>query len=103
MRAKGVSAHDSGDATLAPADERHLPSEYRSAPRPSSTIRDEVSRRRCFEEERRRRVVLELHVAEDDAGQVIGRGGRTVARAADRAAGPARRTQETRVLLDVVD
>jgi uncharacterized protein len=47
-------------------------------------------------------IVLELHVGPDDAGKVIGRGGRTVA---------ARRTvikasavrQGTRVLVDVVD
>jgi uncharacterized protein len=47
-------------------------------------------------------VVLELHVAEDDAGKVIGRGGRTVAalRTVMKAAS-ARHGQ--RVLVDVVD
>jgi uncharacterized protein len=47
-------------------------------------------------------IVLELHVAEDDAGKVIGRGGRTVAalRTVMKAAG-ARDGQ--RVLVDVVD
>jgi predicted RNA-binding protein YlqC (UPF0109 family) len=47
-------------------------------------------------------VVLELHVAEDDAGKVIGRGGRTVAalRTVMKAAAV---RQGTRVLVDVVD
>ncbi|HLM09076.1 MAG TPA: KH domain-containing protein [Thermoleophilaceae bacterium] len=47
-------------------------------------------------------VVLELHVAEDDAGKVIGRGGRTVAalRTVVKAASV---RQGRRVLVDVVD
>jgi uncharacterized protein len=47
-------------------------------------------------------VVLELHVAEDDAGKVIGRGGRTVAalRTVLKAASV---RQGRRVLVDVVD
>jgi uncharacterized protein len=47
-------------------------------------------------------IVLELHVAEDDAGKVIGRGGRTVAalRAVMKAAAV---RQGQRVLVDVVD
>ncbi len=47
-------------------------------------------------------VVLELHVAEDDAGKVIGRGGRTVAalRTVMKAAAV---RQGNRVLVDVVD
>jgi uncharacterized protein len=47
-------------------------------------------------------IVLELHVAEDDAGKVIGRGGRTVAalRTVMKAAAV---RQGTRVLVDVVD
>ena len=47
-------------------------------------------------------IVLELHVAEDDAGKVIGRGGRTVAalRAVVKAASV---RQGRRVLVDVVD
>jgi uncharacterized protein len=61
---------------------------------------DEVSVE-SFEEEDGT-LVLELHVAEDDAGKVIGRGGRTVAalRTVMRAAS-ARHGQ--RVLVDVVD
>ena len=47
-------------------------------------------------------VVLELHVAEDDAGKVIGRGGRTVA--ALRTVLKAASVREgRRVLVDVVD
>ena len=47
-------------------------------------------------------VVLELHVAEDDAGKVIGRGGRTVA--ALRILMKARSVKQgRRVLVDVVD
>jgi uncharacterized protein len=47
-------------------------------------------------------LVLELHVAEDDAGKVIGRGGRTVAalRTVMKAAAV---RQGNRVLVDVVD
>ena len=47
-------------------------------------------------------VVLELHVAEEDAGKVIGRGGRTVAalRMVMKAAAV---RQGNRVLVDVVD
>jgi predicted RNA-binding protein YlqC (UPF0109 family) len=47
-------------------------------------------------------IVLELHVAEEDAGKVIGRGGRTVAalRAVLKAAAV---RQGRRVLVDVVD
>jgi hypothetical protein len=61
---------------------------------------DEVSVE-SFEEEDGT-VVLELHVAEDDAGKVIGRGGRTVAalRTVMKAAAV---RQGTRVLVDVVD
>jgi predicted RNA-binding protein YlqC (UPF0109 family) len=47
-------------------------------------------------------VVLELHVAEDDAGKVIGRGGRTVAALRTVIKASAVR-QGTRVLVDVVD
>jgi predicted RNA-binding protein YlqC (UPF0109 family) len=46
--------------------------------------------------------VLELHVAEDDAGKVIGRGGRTVAALRTVIKASAVR-QGTRVLVDVVD
>ena len=61
---------------------------------------DEVSVE-SFEEEDGT-IVLELRVAEDDAGKVIGRGGRTVAalRTVMKAAAV---RQETRVLVDVVD
>jgi len=47
-------------------------------------------------------VVFELHVAPDDAGKVIGRGGRTVAalRTVMKAAAV---REERRVLVDVVD
>jgi predicted RNA-binding protein YlqC (UPF0109 family) len=47
-------------------------------------------------------LVLELHVAEDDTGKVIGRGGRTVAalRTVIRACSA---RHERRVLVDVVD
>ena len=47
-------------------------------------------------------VVLELHVAEDDAGKVIGRRGRTISalRTVMRAAGASR---DQRVLVDLVD
>ena len=47
-------------------------------------------------------IVLELHVADDDAGKVIGRGGRTVAalRTVMKAAGT---RDGHRVLVDVVD
>jgi uncharacterized protein len=47
-------------------------------------------------------IVLELHVAEEDAGKVIGRGGRTVAalRMVIKAAAV---RQGSRVLVDVVD
>jgi uncharacterized protein len=47
-------------------------------------------------------IVLELHVAEDEAGKVIGRGGRTVA--ALRVIMKAAATRDgNRVLVDVVD
>ena len=47
-------------------------------------------------------LVLELHVADDDAGKVIGRGGRTVA--ALRTVVKAASVRDgTRVLVDVVD
>jgi predicted RNA-binding protein YlqC (UPF0109 family) len=47
-------------------------------------------------------IVLELHVADDEAGKVIGRGGRTVA--ALRVVMKAAATREgNRVLVDVVD
>ncbi len=61
---------------------------------------DEVSVE-SFEEEDGT-IVLELRVAEDDAGKVIGRGGRTVSalRTVMKAAAV---RQETRVLVDVVD
>jgi uncharacterized protein len=47
-------------------------------------------------------IVLELHVAEDDAGQVIGRRGRTISalRTVMRAVGA---SQDQRVLVDLVD
>lgn len=47
-------------------------------------------------------LVLELHVGEDEAGKVIGRGGRTIGalRTLVRAASV---KQERRVLIDVVD
>jgi predicted RNA-binding protein YlqC (UPF0109 family) len=61
---------------------------------------DEVSVE-SFEEEDGT-IVLELRVADDDAGKVIGRGGRTVSalRTVMKAAAV---RQETRVLVDVVD
>ena len=61
---------------------------------------DEVSVE-SFEEEDGT-LVLELHVADDDAGKVIGRGGRTVA--ALRSVVKAAAVREgQRVLVDVVD
>jgi predicted RNA-binding protein YlqC (UPF0109 family) len=47
-------------------------------------------------------IVLEVHVAEDDVGKIIGRGGRTVSslRTVMRAVGS---RQDERVLVDVVD
>ena len=47
-------------------------------------------------------LVLELHVAEDDTGQVIGRRGRTISalRTVMRAVGA---SQDQRVLVDLVD
>ena len=47
-------------------------------------------------------LVLELHVADDDAGKVIGRGGRTVAALRTVVKAAAVR-QNQRVLVDVVD
>jgi predicted RNA-binding protein YlqC (UPF0109 family) len=47
-------------------------------------------------------IVLELHVAPDDAGKVIGRGGRTVAALRTVLKAAAVR-EERRVLVDVVD
>jgi uncharacterized protein len=47
-------------------------------------------------------IVLELHVAEDEAGQVIGRGGRTVA-ALRMIMKAAAAREGNRVLVDVVD
>ncbi len=61
---------------------------------------DEVSVE-SFEEEDGT-VVLELHVAEDDVGKVIGRGGRTVAALRSVVKASAVR-QGRRVLVDVVD
>ena len=62
--------------------------------------RDEVSVE-SFEEDDGT-VVLELHVAEDDVGKVIGRGGRTVnaLRAVMRACAV---RHDSRVIVDVVD
>ena len=47
-------------------------------------------------------LVLELHVAEEDAGKVIGRGGRTVAALRTVMKACALR-QDRRVLVDVID
>jgi uncharacterized protein len=47
-------------------------------------------------------IVLELHVAQDDAGKVIGRGGRTVAALRTVMKAAAARDGQ-RVLVDVVD
>ena len=47
-------------------------------------------------------VVLEIHVAEDDVGKVIGRGGRTVSSLRTVMRAVASR-QDERVLVDVVD
>ena len=47
-------------------------------------------------------VVLEVHVAEDDVGKVIGRGGRTVSSLRTVIRAVASR-QDERVLVDVVD
>jgi uncharacterized protein len=47
-------------------------------------------------------IVLELHVADDEAGQVIGRGGRTVA-ALRMIMKAAAAREGNRVLVDVVD
>ena len=47
-------------------------------------------------------IVLELHVAEDDVGKVIGRGGRTVSSLRTVMRAVASR-QDERVLVDVVD
>ena len=47
-------------------------------------------------------VVLEIHVAEDDAGKVIGRGGRTVSSLRTVMRAVASR-QDERILVDVVD
>jgi uncharacterized protein len=60
---------------------------------------DAVSVDRAEEEDA---VVLELHVGEDDAGQVIGRRGRTISalRTVMRAVGA---SQDQRVLVDLVD
>jgi uncharacterized protein len=61
---------------------------------------DEVSVERVEEDDGT--VVLELRVAEDDAGKVIGRGGRTVAALRTVMKAVAVR-QDCRVLVDVVD
>jgi hypothetical protein len=60
---------------------------------------DEVSVSASEEEDS---LVLELHVAEDDAGQLIGRRGRTITalRTVMRAVGA---SQNQRVLIDLVD
>jgi uncharacterized protein len=60
---------------------------------------DEVSVSASEEEDA---LVLELHVAEDDAGQLIGRRGRTITalRTVMRAVGA---SQDQRVLVDLVD
>ena len=47
-------------------------------------------------------IVLEIHVAEDDVGKVIGRGGRTVSSLRTVMRAVASR-QDERVLVDVVD
>ena len=47
-------------------------------------------------------VVLEIHVAEDDVGKVIGRGGRTISSLRTVMRAVASR-QDERVLVDVVD
>jgi predicted RNA-binding protein YlqC (UPF0109 family) len=47
-------------------------------------------------------VVLEIHVAEDDVGKVIGRGGRTVSSLRTVMRAVASR-QDERILVDVVD
>ena len=61
---------------------------------------DEVSVERVEEDDGT--VVLELRVAEDDAGKVIGRGGRTVAALRTVVKASAVR-HDRRVLVDVVD
>jgi uncharacterized protein len=61
---------------------------------------DEVSVE-AFEEEDDGALVLELHVADDDAGKVIGRGGRTAAALRTVMKACAAR-HGTRVLVDVV-
>jgi uncharacterized protein len=60
---------------------------------------DAVSVERADEEDA---LVLELHVSEDDTGQVIGRRGRTITalRTVMRAVGA---SQDQRVLVDLVD
>ena len=47
-------------------------------------------------------VVLEIHVAEDDVGKVIGRGGRTISSVRTVMRAVASR-QDERVMIDVVD
>jgi len=47
-------------------------------------------------------VVLEIHVAEDDVGKVIGRGGRTISSVRTVMRAVASR-QDERVLVDVID
>jgi uncharacterized protein len=47
-------------------------------------------------------IVLEIHVAEDDVGKVIGRGGRTISSVRTVMRAVASR-QDERVLVDVVD
>jgi predicted RNA-binding protein YlqC (UPF0109 family) len=60
---------------------------------------DEVTIERADEDDA---VILELRVAEDDAGKIIGRRGRTITalRTVIRAAGA---SQDQRVLVDLVD
>jgi predicted RNA-binding protein YlqC (UPF0109 family) len=47
-------------------------------------------------------IVLEIHVAEEDVGKIIGRGGRTVSSLRTVMRAVARR-QDERVLVDVID
>ena len=87
MRAKGIGA--------APPESREGPARV-PRPRASSTVLTQVAVE-SFEEEDGT-LVLELHVADDDVGKVIGRSGRTVNALRDRAAGLRRRKQGRRVL-----
>jgi uncharacterized protein len=55
----------------------------------------------CFEEDDGT-IVLEIHVADDDVGKIIGRGGRTVSSLRTVMRAVASR-QDERILVDVVD